>query len=185
MLINQILFQQKLGQENNCTIFLTKTTDINGLWRSQRAGGRKKEGAERLSGREHIHRTRPILKWSPQWALIAWKFSYLHILHQRTDFLSWEQWASSRDYLHIVSGSHQEGDRWLRPCTFPWVLLIPGPHGTMGKARNLATEGGLTFRRCFLAMDVWASYITSRHPFRSPTADVITIDLMSIDARLK
>lgn len=58
MLINQILFQQKLGQENNCTIFLTKTTDINGLWCSQRAGGRKKEDAERLSGREHVHRKR-------------------------------------------------------------------------------------------------------------------------------
>lgn len=32
MLINQILFQQRLGQKSNCTIFLTKTTDINGLW---------------------------------------------------------------------------------------------------------------------------------------------------------
>lgn len=32
MLINQVLFQSRFGQESNCTIFLTKTKDINGLW---------------------------------------------------------------------------------------------------------------------------------------------------------
>lgn len=58
MLINQILFQQRLGQESNCTIFLTKTTDINGPWYGQRAGERGKAGAERLSGREQVHSKR-------------------------------------------------------------------------------------------------------------------------------
>lgn len=58
MLINQILFQQRLGQESNCTIFLTKTTDINGLRFGQRAGERGKAGAERLRGREQVHSKR-------------------------------------------------------------------------------------------------------------------------------
>lgn len=52
MLINQILFQQRLGQESNCTIFLMKTTYINGLCYSQRAGGRRKASTERPSGKE-------------------------------------------------------------------------------------------------------------------------------------
>lgn len=58
MLINQILFQQRLGQESNCTIFLSKTTDINGLWYGRRAGGRGKAGAERLRGSEQVQRKR-------------------------------------------------------------------------------------------------------------------------------
>lgn len=58
MLINQIFFQQRLGQESNCIIFLTKTTDINGLWCCQKAGGRRKVGAERLSEKEYVHRKR-------------------------------------------------------------------------------------------------------------------------------
>lgn len=58
MLINQILLQQRLGQESNCTIFLTKTTDINGLWYGQRARERGKAGAERLRGREQVHSKR-------------------------------------------------------------------------------------------------------------------------------
>lgn len=58
MLINQIPFQQRLGQESNCTIFLTKTTDINGLWGCQKAGGRRKVGAERLNEKEYVHRKR-------------------------------------------------------------------------------------------------------------------------------
>lgn len=41
MLINQILFQQRLGQESNCTILFTTTTDINGLRDGQRAGKRR------------------------------------------------------------------------------------------------------------------------------------------------
>lgn len=32
MLINQVLFQSRFGQQSNGTIFLTETTDINGLW---------------------------------------------------------------------------------------------------------------------------------------------------------
>lgn len=39
MLINQVLFQSRLGQESNCIIFLTKTTDINGLWSARGQDG--------------------------------------------------------------------------------------------------------------------------------------------------
>lgn len=42
MLINQIPSQQRLGQESNCTIFLTATMGINRFWDAQRAGGRRK-----------------------------------------------------------------------------------------------------------------------------------------------
>lgn len=39
MLINQVLFQSRLGQESNCIIFLTKTTDINELWSARGQDG--------------------------------------------------------------------------------------------------------------------------------------------------
>ena len=107
MLINQILFQQRLGQESNCTIFLITTVGIKGLW----DGLREEEGgAERLHGRERKHRRRRdwddfkvALSRDP--GSIFWKLEQgsLAICMSFTFFLPQEKWASSGDDSCIVS----------------------------------------------------------------------------------
>lgn len=41
MLINQVLFQPRFGQESNCTIFLTKTTVLMGFGQSEGKMGKR------------------------------------------------------------------------------------------------------------------------------------------------
>lgn len=160
MLINQILCQGRLGQESNCTIFLTKTTDINGLWYRQRAGGRRKEGAERLSERSHVHRKRrdwnnfkAILSMGP--GSLFWK------LEQRssaigTSFAKEQVFCPRKSGLHqgmiptlsarlveaIKSMTGDSGQAHSHHGNHSWALLRPGPYDTTGRARNLATESG-------------------------------------------
>lgn len=74
MLINQIPSQQRLGQESNCTIFLTATMGVNRFWDAQRAGGRRKavlRGCKEEKVRTGRGDTGKDLKWSYPWALAA------------------------------------------------------------------------------------------------------------------
>lgn len=74
MLINQNLSQQRLGQESNCTTFLTATMGINRLWDAQRAGGRRKavlRGCKEEKVCTGRGETGKDLKWSYPWALAA------------------------------------------------------------------------------------------------------------------
>lgn len=107
MLINLILFQQSLGQESNCTIFLTTTMGIKGLWDGLRG---KEGGAERLHRRERKHRKRidwddfkVVLSMGP--GSIFWKLEQgsLAICMSFIFFLPQEKWASSGDDSCIVS----------------------------------------------------------------------------------
>lgn len=40
----------------------------------------------------------------------------------------------------------------------------------------------LSLRRCSLAMELWASYLTSRPSIHLSTVDIITTDLMGTDS---
>lgn len=76
MLINQILFQQKLGQESNYTVFLTKTRDINGLWsfRGQKEGWFHKAWWERnrVQGKAGLGKFKVVLLRAPGHFLEPW-----------------------------------------------------------------------------------------------------------------